>query len=71
MKTKDGWHAKVVALIEQLALRVNWDVPLALHFLKEKYEAPYLNKVYAFCDYLQKDKGAGFQAVLNAANNYP
>jgi hypothetical protein len=71
LKTEGGRCAKVIALIEQLALRVNWDVPLALRFLKEKYETPYLNKVRAFCDYLQKDKGAGFQAVLDAANNYP
>lgn len=62
LKTEGGQHAKVVVLIKQLSSRVNWNVPLALRFLKEKDEADpaYLNKVRAFCNYLQKDKGAGF-----------
>jgi hypothetical protein len=73
LKTEGGRRAKVVTLIEQLASKVNWDVPLALRFLKEKYETNpgYLHKVHAFCDYLQKNKGAGFRAVLDAANQYP
>ncbi|KAH0829061.1 hypothetical protein J3R83DRAFT_2518, partial [Lanmaoa asiatica] len=73
LKTEGGRRAKVITLIEQLSSRVNWNVPLALRFLKEKYETDpaYLNKARAFCDYLQKDKGTGFRAVLDAANSYP
>jgi hypothetical protein len=62
LKTEGGKRAKVVTLIEQLASKVNWDVPLTLRFLKERYKTNpvYLHKVHAFCNYLQKDKGAGF-----------
>ncbi|KAH0825762.1 hypothetical protein J3R83DRAFT_8915, partial [Lanmaoa asiatica] len=73
LKIEGGRHAKVITLIKQLSSRVNWNVPLVLQFLKEKYETDpaYLNKACAFCDYLQKDKGTGFRAVLDAANSYP
>jgi len=73
LKTEGGRRAKVITLIQELAAKPNWNVPLALRFIKEKYEgnAAYLNRVRAFCDYLQKNRGVGYGAVLEAATNYP
>ena len=73
LKTEGGRHAKVTTLIEELAAKRNWSVSLALRFIKEKYETDpaYLGKVRAFCDYLQKDRGRGYKAVLEAAARYP
>ncbi|KAG6374907.1 hypothetical protein JVT61DRAFT_3639 [Boletus reticuloceps] len=60
-------------LIQELAAKPNWNVPLALRFIKEKYESnpAYLGRVCAFCDYLQRDCGAGYRAVLEAAAHHP
>ena len=73
LKTEGGRRAKVTTLIQELAAKPNWNVPLALRFVREKYEnnPAYLGRVRAFCDYLQKDHGAGHRAVLEAAMNYP
>ena len=60
-------------LVQELTAKPNWNVPLALRFIKKKYESnlAYLGRVRAFCDYLQKDRGAGCRAVLEAASCYP
>ena len=60
-------------LIQELTAKPNWNVPLALRFIKEKYESnpAYLGRVRAFYDYLQKDRGAGYRAILEAASHYP
>jgi hypothetical protein len=60
-------------LIQELAAKPNWNVPLALRFIKKKYESnpAYLSRARAFCDYLQTDCGAGNKAVLEAAAHYP
>ncbi|KAG1874884.1 hypothetical protein F4604DRAFT_1925037 [Suillus subluteus] len=73
LKTEAARHSKVVSLVEQLSARPNWNVSLALRFLVEKYEnaSAFVGKVRAFCDYLQRDGGAGFQAVIAAALYYP
>jgi hypothetical protein len=73
LKTEAARRTKVVALVERLSAKPNWNVPLALRFLVEKYETSpaFVGKVRAFCDYLQKGGGAGFQAVLGAAARYP
>jgi hypothetical protein len=73
LKTEAARRAKVITLIERLAMKPNWNTPLALRFLVEKYEngPAFAGKVRAFCDYLQKDGGAGFQSVLAAATHYP
>ena len=73
LKTEGGRCAKVTTLIQELAAKPNWNMPLTLRFVKEKYEnnPAYLGRVQAFCDYLQKDHGAGHRAVLEAAMNYP
>lgn len=63
----------MITLIQDLAAKPNWNVPLALRFIKEKYESSpaYLGKVRAFCDYLQRDHGKGYRAILEAAVHYP
>jgi hypothetical protein len=73
LKTEGGRRVKVIMLIQELAAKPNWNVPLALRFIKEKYESnpAYLGRARAFCDYLQKDRGAGYKAVLEAAAHYP
>jgi hypothetical protein len=73
LKTEAARRSKVVSLVEQLSARPNWNVSLALRFLVENYEntSAFVGKVQAFCDYLQKDGGAGFQAVIAAASRYP
>ena len=73
LKTKGGRRTKVTTLIKELTAKWNWSVSLALRFVKEKYESDpaYLGKVHAFCDYLQKDCGRGYKAVLEAAACYP
>ena len=73
LKTEGGRRAKVVVLIQELTAKPNWNVPLALRFIKEKYESnpAYLGRVRAFYDYLQKDRGAGYRAILEAASHYP
>ena len=73
LKTEGGRRAKVITLIQELAAKPNWNMPLALRFIKEKYESnpAYLGRVHAFCDYLQKGHGAGHRAVLEAAALYP
>ena len=45
-----------------------WNVALALRFLAERYEASFSPR--KFCDYIQKDGGAGFQNVMGAALTY-
>ena len=73
LKTEGGRCSKVIVLIQELTAKPNWNVPQALRFIKEKYKRnpAYLGRVHAFCDYLQKDHGAGYQAILEAACHYP
>lgn len=37
LKTEGGRCAKVITLIQELAAKPNWNMPLALRFIKEKY----------------------------------
>jgi Transcriptional activator of glycolytic enzymes len=69
MKTEASRRKKVVDLITQLCGKPRWDVQLALRFLVERYEPRY--KARAFCEYLQKNKGAGCEEVMAAAASYP
>ncbi|KAF8421337.1 hypothetical protein L210DRAFT_857074, partial [Boletus edulis BED1] len=73
LKTEGGRRTKVIMLIQELAAKPNWNISLALRFIKEKYESnpAYLGRVRAFCDYLQRDRSAGYRAVLEAAAHYP
>ena len=48
-----------------LSARPNWDVRLALRFLREKYEVSYSPR--KFCDWLKPDN---VQVVLTAAGMY-
>ena len=56
-------------LICELSKKPNWDLPLALHFLQQKYEPTF--KAHAFSEFLTKGNCAGFQDVLKAAKGYP
>ena len=76
-KTEVGRRKKVVELVEALAKKPNWSIPLALRFLKEKYpipssSQPYLKSTRAFIEHLQ-NKTTGkmaFQAILLQSSSY-
>lgn len=65
MRTECGRRKRVTDLVIALAARPNWDVRLALRFLKEKYEVSYSPR--KFSDWLKPDN---VQAVLTAAGMY-
>ena len=46
-----------------------WNLALAQRFLRERYEGT--TTPHKFCDYIQKNNGAGLQEVLQAASHYP
>ena len=68
-KTENAHHKVIVDLICQLSKKPNWDLPLALRFLQQKYEPTF--KACAFSKLLTKGNRAGFQEVLKAAKGYP
>lgn len=67
--TENCRRNRVVELIEKLAAKPKWNITLALRFLAERYEGSFTPR--KFCDYIQKNAGAGFQDVMNAALTYP
>jgi hypothetical protein len=67
--TENCRRARVVELIEKLIAKPGWDLALAQRFLGERYEGKYTP--CKFCDYIQKNNGAGLQEVLQAASHYP
>jgi hypothetical protein len=69
-RTENCRRKKVVHLVERLALKTNWDVKLALRFLRETYEGNGTTP-RAFCTYLQTKGGAGMEEVMIASNSFP
>jgi hypothetical protein len=67
--TENCHHACVVEPIEKLISKPGWDLALAQRFLHERYEGT--ATPHKFCDYIQKNNGAGLQEVLQAASHYP
>ncbi len=69
---------KVVELINKLAKKPNWNIGLALRFLKDKYliesksPTPHLRTVRQFIDKLQsRTEGSGFEIeIIEASNLY-
>jgi hypothetical protein len=59
----------IVDLVSELLKKPNWDLPLTLRFLQQKYEPSF--KARAFSEFLTKGNHAGFQEVLKAAMSYP
>ncbi|KAF8273937.1 hypothetical protein EI94DRAFT_1696523 [Lactarius quietus] len=55
----EGWGAR---------WQQGWNLALAQRFLHEKYEGTTTPR--KFCDYIQKNNGAGLQEVLQAASHY-
>ncbi|KAF8078428.1 hypothetical protein FPV67DRAFT_54136 [Lyophyllum atratum] len=75
LKTEAGRRKKIIALIEKLSAKPNWNDTIALRFLSEKYRIPspsisYLRTTRAFTDYLQSTKHNGMEEILEAANSY-
>ena len=68
-KMESAHHKVIVDLICELSKKLNWDLPLALHFLQQKYELTF--KACAFSKFLTKGNHIGFQEVLKAAKGYP
>ncbi|KAN0141920.1 hypothetical protein V8E53_000382 [Lactarius tabidus] len=64
-QTECGRRKRVIDLVIALSDKPNWDVCLALRFLKEKYEGLYSPR--KFCDWLKPEN---VQAVLAAAGKY-
>ncbi|KIJ57728.1 hypothetical protein HYDPIDRAFT_120401 [Hydnomerulius pinastri MD-312] len=72
LRTENCRRKKVTGLVETLAKKPNWNVALALRFLRDKYETHLdLKKPRTFCEYLQKAGGKGLKEVLVAADSYP
>ena len=76
MRTKISRRKKVTDLIEALSKKTNWNVRLALRFLKERYPISpqsaekHLRSVRSFTEHLQK-KGVNFaESILEAATTY-
>lgn len=76
-RTEISRHKKVTDLIDKLSRKPNWNVRLALRFLKDKYPITpnsgdkHLRSVRAFMEHLQK-KGTNFEdTIMTASNSYP
>jgi Transcriptional activator of glycolytic enzymes len=67
--TENCRRTRLVELIEKLIAKPGWDLALAQRFLRERYEGTTTPR--KFCDYIQKNNGAGLQEVLRAASSYP
>ncbi|KAJ7749846.1 hypothetical protein DFH07DRAFT_961631 [Mycena maculata] len=66
-KIKSEWsrRSKVIKLIEGLQKKPNWNLELALRFIRETYEMDrQFNTVRKFCDYIQSSKTGGLDAVF-------
>ena len=68
-KTESACHKVIMDLIHQLSKKPNWNLPLTLRFLQQKYEPTF--KAHAFSEFLMKGNHARFQEVLKAAKCYP
>jgi hypothetical protein len=69
LKTENGRRKKVVQLIGDLSLKQGWNTPLALRFLRDRYEGLFKTP-RKFCEYLQAKSNAGYHEVLRAADSY-
>jgi hypothetical protein len=72
-KTEATRRKKIIALIETLAKKPNWNSELALRFLKDRYPIPtrtvsHLKTTRAFIDHLQKN---GMEEILSNSSSYP
>jgi hypothetical protein len=67
--TENCRRSRLVELMEKLIAKRGWDLALAQRFLRERYESTMTPR--KFCEYIQKDNGAGLQEVLQAALSYP
>lgn len=67
--TENCHWAHLVELIKKLVVKPGWDLALMQWFLQEKYEGT--TTPCKFCDYIQKNNGAGLQEVFQAASSYP
>ncbi|KAJ6620586.1 hypothetical protein B0H10DRAFT_1945895 [Mycena sp. CBHHK59/15] len=63
LKVESNRRMKIVKLVQELAMRPGWSVPVAVRFLTETYEPKY--QARAFSDYLTK---ANWPVVLAAAD---
>lgn len=74
-KTEASRRKKVIALIETLSKKPNWNSERALHFLELWYPIPtpsisHLRTTRSFIDYLQKNNGQFFDEIIKSANSY-
>ncbi len=67
--TENCRRACFVELVERLMAKPGWSLVLVMRFLCERYEGKTTPR--KFCDYIQKNNGAGLQEVLQAASSYP
>lgn len=67
--TENCRRSRVVELVEKLAAKPGWNMALALRFLAERYEGTFTPR--KFCEYIQKNGGAGLRDVMKAASAYP
>lgn len=67
--TESSRRMRVVELINKLSAKSGWDLALAQRFLLERYEGKMTTR--KFCDYIQKNGGAGSNEIMKAALSYP
>ncbi|KAJ7168642.1 hypothetical protein C8R46DRAFT_1033850 [Mycena filopes] len=65
IKSEYSRRKKVIDLIERLRSKPNWNLELALRFIRETYETPgsQFKTTRSFCDYLQSSKTGGVEAT--------
>lgn len=71
IKSEYSRRKKVIDLIDRLQSKPNWNLELALRFIREVYEAgSEFKTTRALCEYLQSSKTGGFDAVIQRSNSF-
>ncbi|KAJ7750712.1 hypothetical protein DFH07DRAFT_1034092 [Mycena maculata] len=71
IKSEFSRRKKVIDLIEKLRSKPNWNLELALRFIREVYETDTtFRTTRAFCDRLQAAKSGFFEAVIQRSNTF-
>lgn len=69
IKNEYGRRKKIIDLIQRLVDKPNWNLVLALEFIRDVYEPEY-RTTRAFCDYIQSTKTGGFDAVIQRSHTF-
>lgn len=71
IKSEWGRRSKVIGLVEKLAAKPNWNLELALQFIRDVYETDSsFPTVRSFCDYLQSSKANNADTVFKKSSTW-